>query len=458
MDGPERARNQRLTDLIDEAGFSLAGLARRVNEAGAAEALNLGYGKGSVGHWKNGHNPPDAVRRIVLGLLAAKLGRRITAEDAGWPPSAETPNPLVHTQAYRGFADVPAVLPALWSADMLDRRGALTKTAAVLPFGPALMEYLTAEPDRDVSHRGGVRVGATDVRMIRDLTASLRELDHKYGGGRFRANVVGMLHDHATPLLRGTYSHKVGRALYSAVGELTTLAGWLAFDSNQNALAQRYYWGGLRLAQSADDPRLAGFVLTRMAHLAVRQGDGEEAVRLGAAAVRAAERTGQLSERMRTEYLLHQARGYGVLGNQPEVRRQIRAAEEAWAAGTSDDDPVWTSQVDFAELHGAASQACALAGMGSDGLAHAAIGISRRDPERHRRRLAMTLMNKANLALAVKDADLAIDAAIEAAKLSDQLSSARLPDRLGQFGRRLTTAVGPRRAAPFHDALRSSHR
>lgn len=144
--------NQRLIDLISEAGFSLSGLAKRVNEAGGREGLDLTYGKGSVGHWKNGHNPPDAVRRIVLTLLTAKLGRPVTAADAGWPPLVETPNPLVHTQAYRGLTDLQTVLPGFWSTDLAIE--AATEAAA-------LSTQLSSARLPDYLHQFGRRLHTT---------------------------------------------------------------------------------------------------------------------------------------------------------------------------------------------------------------------------------------------------------------------------------------------------------
>lgn len=454
----DKTPNRRLTELLASAGLSYAGLALRVNREGDREGLSLTCRASSVAHWVNESRAPrrPAVRRIVLAVLSGKLGRTITAVDVGWPCQDDALDPVARSMPCLGLAEVYTVLPALWSADMLDRRNLLASGAAVVPFSPAVLDYLTARPDRSLAHRGTVRVGRSDVQFIRDATTSLRNLDEKYGGGRVRPTAVAILHDHATPLLRGSYTDAVGRELWSAVGELQTLAGWLTFDVGQDALAQRYYFGALRLARGAGDARLAGYVFMRMSYLALRHRRGDEAVRLSSAAVSCGEHAGQLTERMRTEYLLVRARGHAVSGDVAAMRGAIYAAERAWARGACDDDPRWIARFDRAELHGAASHACADAGLGVEGLAHASVGIAERDAGRYARSLAMTHLHRANCALSAGDADMAVDAARTALDLTTGLSSARMPDRLRHFDGRLRATIGKQRSAPFTEVLRTA--
>ncbi|MGH3912412.1 MAG: hypothetical protein ACRDTC_03215 [Pseudonocardiaceae bacterium] len=49
------------------------------------------------------------------------------------------------------------------------------------------------------------------------------------------------------------YLEEVGRRLYALAVGLGRLAGWLAFDSDQPALAQRYLLAALRAAQASGD-------------------------------------------------------------------------------------------------------------------------------------------------------------------------------------------------------------
>ena len=89
----------------------------------------------------------------------------------------------------------------------------------------------------------------------------------------------------AAPLLLGSYSDEVGRALFGATAELTRLAGWMAFDTGQQEAAQRYYIQALRLARAAADVPLGGYVLASMSLQATYRGFADEGVDLAQAAL-----------------------------------------------------------------------------------------------------------------------------------------------------------------------------
>ncbi len=81
----QRTPNRQLAALIAEAGFSNAGLARRVDQLGLEHGLDLRYDKTSVTRWLRGQQPrgtTPADNRKATSLLAA-LGETIwvTKED-----------------------------------------------------------------------------------------------------------------------------------------------------------------------------------------------------------------------------------------------------------------------------------------------------------------------------------------------------------------------------------------
>ncbi len=111
---------------------------------------------------------------------------------------------------------------------------------------------------RDASPAEGsgapLKVGHSDVQKLREAAEDARRWDSKYGGGDWRSSMVPeCLRVEAAPLLLGSYSDEVGRALFGASAELTRLAGWMAFDTGQQEAAQRYYIQALRLARAAAD-------------------------------------------------------------------------------------------------------------------------------------------------------------------------------------------------------------
>lgn len=435
-----RTPNPKLDSFIHAARFSRAGLAHRVNAAGEPLGLNLTYGKQATSKWVAGHVPDAPVRRIVLALLSSKLGRPVTASDVGWPATAEAPDVLT---TYLEVTDVCAVLPAIWSAAMIDRRGVLAGSAA-LPLPAVLSDYLTARPDPSLSHRGGRRVGADDVRMIKDLSASIRGLDHRYGGGRMASATAAMLSDFAAPLLRGTYSDTTGRQLWSAVGELTSLAGWAAFDSGADEMAHTHFLSALRLARGSGDGQLVGYVLTRMSHQTLWHRRGRDAVRYSQAAIDAA--GDRLTARMHTHYLLIQARGHAMCGDLASLRQSAGEAQARFERGRSQDDPQWLGSLDYSELHGALAGAYAEADQGRVGLPHIDIALSKRDTATYARPHTLACLTRAELALSAGDADLADTSVVQAASLATPQGSARLPERFNTFVGKFSDKIGGARA------------
>lgn len=78
-----RAQNPLLAALIEEAGFSHAGLARRVDQLGLEHGLDLRYDKTSVTRWLRGQQPRGATPALIAEVFTRRLGRRLSAQDIG---------------------------------------------------------------------------------------------------------------------------------------------------------------------------------------------------------------------------------------------------------------------------------------------------------------------------------------------------------------------------------------
>ncbi|MFD0470422.1 hypothetical protein ACFQ0B_20475 [Nonomuraea thailandensis] len=82
----EREPNRLLQQLIAEAGFSHKGLARRLNDLGAARGTpGLKYDHSSVLRWIGGQRPRDPVPCLLTEIFALRLGRPVSSEDLGMP-------------------------------------------------------------------------------------------------------------------------------------------------------------------------------------------------------------------------------------------------------------------------------------------------------------------------------------------------------------------------------------
>ena len=194
---------------------------------------------------------------IIAEALGRKLGRTVTIDEIGMANGKNLASGV-------GLQFAPTVLGAveqvceLWRSDV-GRRDFLTgSTVAASALVEPSRDWLITAPDDQVARSSGARVGASDVEAVRAMTEALSELDHRYGSGHIRPVVVHYLNSVVSGLLAGSYREPVGRGLFAAVARLTELAGYMAVDTGQPGLAQRYYIQSLRLAQAAGRPRVRG--------------------------------------------------------------------------------------------------------------------------------------------------------------------------------------------------------
>ncbi|MFD0022861.1 sporulation protein [Streptomyces sp. NPDC058382] len=201
---------------------------------------------------------------------------------------------------------------------------------------------IPAQPGPESTPGGSpLRVGHSDVSKLREAAQDARRWDSKYGGGDWRSSMVPeCLRVDAAPLLLGSYSDEVGRALFGAAAELTRLAGWMAFDTGQQEAAQRYYIQALRLARAAADVPLGGYVLASMSLQATYRGFADEGVDLAQAAVE--RNRGLATARTMSFFRLVEARAHAKASDAPAAGAALKAAE-GWLERSreGDADPSW---------------------------------------------------------------------------------------------------------------------
>jgi tetratricopeptide (TPR) repeat protein len=174
-------------------------------------------------------------------------------------------------------------------------------------------------------------------------------MDNQFGGGRLRNGVISYLDDHVSRLLTtGSYQEETGRQLAAACGELSQLAGWVAYDSGEHGLAQRYLTQALAYARHADDPALAAEVLAAQAHQALYLARPDEAIDLARAAQAAADRHG--SATLLTECLVMEAHGHAARDDAHACGSALANAERTFDRATREDDPAWLVYFDEAYL------------------------------------------------------------------------------------------------------------
>ncbi|GAB2947505.1 MULTISPECIES: MFS transporter [Streptomyces] len=355
MSREQRGPNEKLGAVLALAGISNAGLARRVNDLGAQRGLTLRYDKTSVARWvSKGMVPQGAAPHLIAAAIGQKLGRPVPLHEIGLADA--DPAPEVGLAFPRDVGQAVRSATELYRLDLAGRRAgsggiwqSLAGSFAVSAYATPASRWLITPADSSVAREAGsaegsgspLKVGHSDVQKLREAAEDARRWDSKYGGGDWRSSMVPeCLRVEAAPLLLGSYSDEVGRALFGASAELTRLAGWMAFDTGQQEAAQRYYIQALRLARAAADVPLGGYVLATMSLQATYRGFGDEGVDLAQAALE--RNRGLATARTMSFFRLVEARAHARAGDAVAAGAALKAAE-GWLerARDGDNDPSW---------------------------------------------------------------------------------------------------------------------
>jgi hypothetical protein len=251
------AGNGALRDLLALSRLSNSALARSVVAAGAAEGVPLGTTATSVRRMLDGVQPHWPVPRLVAAVLARRLGREIGVEECGFTAPQIVP-PDSDGLACAGTLDGTLRAVVGLSGQDMNRRSFLQGSAFIVSgFAQPALLALTVPPTEPLARRAGPRVGTADVEVLTRQLAHLRQLDHTYGAGKVRDDVVTLVNRGSHLVLKGSYSESLGKSLVEAVAQAAWLAGLMASDVGRPALAQRYYAQALNLAMSAGSRRYA---------------------------------------------------------------------------------------------------------------------------------------------------------------------------------------------------------
>ncbi|MQY11127.1 sporulation protein [Streptomyces sp. RB5] len=462
----QRTPNRQLAALIAEAGFSNAGLARRVDQLGLEHGLDLRYDKTSVTRWLRGQQPRGTTPALIAEVFTRRLGRRLSAQDLGLDACAPV---------YAGleFAASPAeavdIVAGLWRKDTGSqaelRKIAFTPAGLVVPSRdwligrpdervargeavpqdgqarvPAQLRPVPPAPRRapelaSVDRVPGQRVSQGDIAALRSVGELFRALDHAYGGGHARQALVRYLEHETEPMLRGSYNETTGRRLFAAVADLTRLAGWTSYDIAAHGLAQRYFVQALRLAQASGDRAYGAYVLVTMSRQAVYLGHGREAVQLARVAQQGV--GGGVPPAVQAMLHAAEARGHGVLGEVRACTASLARAERALeTARPGDDVPHWARYFDEAQLADEFGHCHRDMQQYRMSAQHAERSLQLRAPAFARSRLFCRVV-LASARLGLGELDVACKLGAEAAQAAAEMRSARATEYVRDFERRL---------------------
>lgn len=444
--------NSALRRLLDEASMSNAALARAVVAAGAREGVHIGTNTTSVRRMLDGSQPRWPVPRLVAKVLSRHLHREIAVMDCGFVDRSPPDDRYDALRSSGTLDDTVRTVVELSGRDM-DRRNFLLGTAfSAAAFAEPALFALTVPPAENTARVAGRRIGLADVEIISENIAHLRKLDHRYGSGHVREQVVQLLHREANTAMHGTYTDKTGKALLGAVAQLADLAAGTAVDVGRHALAQRYFIQSMDLAMCAGDRIYAAHTLMRMGHLALLVGqgiDGHQRLHHARQALALARVGNSVADGGTTPMLAAslravEARGLALLGDATAARRSMLEAERQFERIRPDAEP---PSMGYAEGQFTADLGRCLRDVGEQkqGIRLLTHALEANAPGRVRSRGVME-SDLAAAYLAGRDYEQAAAVGREAVRTATQINSTRTLDCL----RTLRRQVQPLRSSSPH--------
>jgi hypothetical protein len=191
-------------------------------------------------------------------------------------------------------------------------------------------------------------VRPSDIEQVRASARLFTSWDHTYGGGVVREAVTAQLRWSAE-LLEAKCPKGMRAGLFAAVGALSGVCGFMAFDAYAHDDARRMFTFGLACAEEAGDWHLRAKLLSNLARQAISCGDPDAGLTHAETALVRAERLTATELAM-----LHtaRARALGMLGRVRETCAAVAQADEAFARASPGDDPPWMAYYEQAQHYG----------------------------------------------------------------------------------------------------------
>jgi hypothetical protein len=199
-------------------------------------------------------------------------------------------------------------------------------------------------------------VGYREVAEVRNIAREFAGWDNRYGGGMLREASVAQL-QYCVELLNARCSDHVRPELFSAVGVLARITGFIAFDAYaHDEDARRMFRFALNCAEESGDWHLRAWVLSCMARQAICCGDPDTGLTFIELAMVRADRL-TASERA----ILHTGRAQALakLGRVQEAAAAVGAADEEFIHSRTAGDPSTLGYYDAAVHAGEIGRALA---------------------------------------------------------------------------------------------------
>ncbi|MGA5275455.1 hypothetical protein ACPCKL_16960 [Streptomyces cellulosae] len=271
-----RTPNTRLRLLLEAADLTQSQLAHAVRTVAAETGRPVTCGQTVVSRWLNGTQPRPPAGTYLLEALSRRLGRCVTAHEAGL------------TQAPAKAGGLPALSWEAHPVQILAKlAGSESDPARRRLFGASVFSLAhLALPDvpstpaagRRPSLGGGQRATMAHAAQMQAMATAFASAAGAGGGGSIRASLAAYLTHDLPRLLHAPATESIHRHLLVAAGQLTLLLGNVCADCGDDGLAQRYHHTAARLAREAQDHSALAIALRTMAAHAYNLGHHGPAV------------------------------------------------------------------------------------------------------------------------------------------------------------------------------------
>lgn len=209
-------------------------------------------------------------------------------------------------------------------------------------------EWLVADSPAAIHLRAGRQIGTDLVGALEARVVQLRHLDDTVSSSHTLPVITKEL-DAATALARdAVYGDAVGRRLFTAVGELAQLAGWVASDAGQHLKAKQLYLSGVSATETIGNRVLGAQLLSSLSYQIANVGRREDALLIARSAVKGA--TGATPV-VRALLLERYAWAAARLHDTNTTRRVLDAVNDAYEQRSADtSEPEWVYWLNRAEI------------------------------------------------------------------------------------------------------------
>ncbi|MGI8309400.1 XRE family transcriptional regulator [Saccharopolyspora hattusasensis] len=277
-------------------------------------------------------------------------------------------------------------------------------------------------------------VGTSEVADVRAAAQAFSGWDARYGGGLVREAVAAQLR-YSAELLNGRCAPAVRNDLFSAVGYLAHVTGFMAFDAYAHEDARSMFGFALGCAEEAGDWHLRAKILSSMARQAIWCGDPDTGLTYTELALVRADRLVATERAM-----LHtaRARALGKLGRIQDTLTAVGLADESFDNANPTENPPWMAYYDAAQH------------AGDTGHALWELGVSGQFITEARTRLASSVSGHSEAH--------ARSRVISQTKLASLTMVAGDPTEAAHFGAQALQAAGPIKSRRAADDLRELRR